>query len=325
MPEDYKKIQMKNSAGINIFPKTMAEIVAYTPAEGAATTVAAELANLRTLIASSIHMNVQVAPETFDPTAPATKADLGTIYLVENDKSAAGTYIEYIAVKTSAAGVEPATYAWEQIGTTAVDLTGYATETFVTTAINNKVADLNLAQYATVDALNAVDKKADDNAAAIKAINDSAVMNSGITATLVGKITANETAIGTINDSDVMKSGITADKVAKYEGYDATINSKANATDVYTKGEAETMAEGKASAAITALDLPNTYAAKAATEQHIANGDIHVTTDDKARWDGKQDAIEDAANIVFKDADGYLVDVKGDKLTNIIYFEEVTA
>lgn len=38
------------------------------------------------------------------------------------------------------------------------------------------------------------------------------------------------------------------------------------------------------------------YAAKAATETHIDNADIHVTTDDKAKWNGAQAAAEATAD-----------------------------
>jgi hypothetical protein len=345
--ETYKIIQMYNSTGVEVFPKTMAEIVKYGD-----TTVKAKIEALEgTLgeLGNKIHMNVKVAPTGWDPaTATAGKDDLGTIILFPNASAAAGEYIEYIAVQT---GTDPDTYAWEQIGTTAVDLTGYATEDFVNTAISNKVAELNLSQYATVAALNVVDKKADDNAAAIKAINESAVMTSGITAELVGKITANESAIGTINSSAVMTSGITADKVGAYDAYVAV--------ERYSKTEADAMAEGKASAAITALDLPNTYAGKTATEDaikainesavmtsgitsdkvgaydayvaveryskseadaafagkeateaHIANGDIHVDADQVA-------AIADVANKADK-----VVTANG-KTLSVLYFEEV--
>ncbi len=47
----------------------------------------------------------------------------------------------------------------------------------------------------------------------------------------------------------------------------------------------KTVAE-EVTAGIDALDLANTYAAKAATEAHIADTDIHVTTTKKTAWDG---------------------------------------
>lgn len=320
MAEEFKIIQMYNSTGAEVFPKTMAEIVKYGDSTVAAkldALIAAEGQNnvleavkwngeafeitdkavdiyskvsafVNEEIGKQIHMSVEVVE------ALPTAGEAGKIYLVDEEGGMSDVYVEYIWTGT----------AFERIGTTATDLTGYATEDFVTTAISNKVTELNLSQYATVEALNGVDKKADDNAAAIKAINESAVMTSGITAELVGKITANESAIGTINSSAVMTSGITADKVGAYDAYVAV--------ERYSKTEADAMAEGKASAAITALDLPNTYAAKEATEQHIANNDIHVNAEQVA-------AIADVANKADK-----TVAVNG-KTLSVLYFEEVTA
>lgn len=321
MAEEFKIIQMYNSTGAEVFPKTMAEIVKYDETSSVKQKIEALVTaggepNVLTAvkwngeafaitdkavdiygkvsafvaeeIGKQIHMSVEVV-EALPSTGVA-----GKIYLVDEEGGMSDVYVEYIWTGS----------AFERIGTTKTDLTGYATEDFVTTAISNKVTELNLAQYATVENLNAVDKKADDNAAAIKAINESAVMTSGITAELVGKITANESAIGTINSSAVMTSGITADKVGAYDAYVAV--------ERYSKTEADAMAEGKASAAITALDLPNTYAAKEATEQHIANNDIHVNAEQVA-------AIADVANKADK-----TVAVNG-KTLSVLYFEEVTA
>ena len=333
---EFKIIQMYNSTGAEVFPRTMAEIVKYDETSSVKQKIEALVTaggepNVLTAvkwngeafaitdkavdiyskvstfvseeIGKQIHMNVEVVealPET---------GVKGIIYLIAHTGTgtAAGTggnYDEYIWTGS----------AFELIGTTAVDLTGYATEDFVTTAINNKVTDLNLAQYATVEALNAVDKKADDNAAAVKAINESAVMT----------------------------SGITADKVGAYDAYVAV--------ERYSKTEADAMAEGKASAAITALDLPNTYAAKEATEQHIANNDIHVNAEQVAaiadvankanssdveasftEVNGKISANEGAINTL----NGNVTDLgtnKADKTVavngktlSVLYFEEVTA
>lgn len=57
--------------------------------------------------------------------------------------------------------------------------------------------------------------------------------------------------------------------------------------------EGKTVAE-EVTASINDLDLPNTYAAKATTEAHIANGDIHVTAAKKTAWDG---AVADVATL----------------------------
>ena len=57
--------------------------------------------------------------------------------------------------------------------------------------------------------------------------------------------------------------------------------------------EGKTVAE-EVAAGIEDLDLPNTYAAKAATEAHISNNDIHVTAVKKTAWDG---AVADVATL----------------------------
>ena len=57
--------------------------------------------------------------------------------------------------------------------------------------------------------------------------------------------------------------------------------------------EGKTVAE-EVTAGIEALDLANTYAAKAATEAHIADTDIHVTAEKKTAWDK---AVTDVATL----------------------------
>lgn len=57
--------------------------------------------------------------------------------------------------------------------------------------------------------------------------------------------------------------------------------------------EGKTVAE-EVTAGINDLDLPNTYAAKATTEAHISNNDIHVTAAKKTAWDG---AVTDVATL----------------------------
>lgn len=57
--------------------------------------------------------------------------------------------------------------------------------------------------------------------------------------------------------------------------------------------EGKTVAE-EVTAGIEALDLSNTYAAKASTEAHIADKDIHVTAEKKTAWDK---AVTDVATL----------------------------
>lgn len=83
--------------------------------------------------------------------------------------------------------------------------------------------------------------------------------NSGITADKVntydGYATSKQDALSTAQLAAV-NSGITATKVATYDGYAATINQKANASDVYTQTEVD----NKLSALNTGLDWKESVA-----------------------------------------------------------------
>ena len=62
--------------------------------------------------------------------APATTASEDTMYqltLVPDDHASAGTYIEWITIRSGSEGAY--TYAWEKIGSTQADLTGYVVKT----------------------------------------------------------------------------------------------------------------------------------------------------------------------------------------------------
>ena len=67
--------------------------------------------------------------------------------------------------------------------------------------------------------LSALSEKVTANENAIKDINDSDVMKSGVTADTVTQVGTNATAITTINNSAAMKSGITSAKVEAYDAY----------------------------------------------------------------------------------------------------------
>lgn len=366
MAEEFKIIQMKNSAGVNVFPKTMAELVKFDETtsvkaklealdassltavkwNGEAFTVTDKAVDIYSKVSSfvsqeigkQIHMNVEVVDSL-----PATGV-AGTIYLVaEEDGLSDGNfnvYVEYIWTGEK----------FERIGTTKTDLTDYATKEFVGTEIGKKVTELGLdkldktfAPIALVGRVEAIEAKVPgyDAYVAVERYSKTeadAMAEGKASAAIEALDLPNTYAAKGATEQHIANTDIhvTTDDKTRWDGKQdalsaeqlaaiADVANKANAADVYTKGEAETMAEGKASAAIEALDLPNTYAAKAATEQHIADGDIHVTAAQKEEWSGKQDAIENVANIVYKDAEGYLIDEAGTKLTNILYFEEVTA
>jgi len=63
-------------------------------------------------------------------TLPSSSIDGNTIYMVPNNGSSGNVYDEYLYVDNN----------WEKIGSTAVDLTGYATQTYVDSKVVNYTA-----------------------------------------------------------------------------------------------------------------------------------------------------------------------------------------
>ena len=238
-------------------------------------------------IADRYHMHVEILEEL---PATATEADLGRIVLVAATVGVgvAGEYIEYIAVK------DGATYKWEQIGTTAIDLTNYATHKNVEDSI-----------------------KVVTNAAAllegrVSDLEDSDAMNSGITATKVG---AYDTHIG---NGDIH---VTTDDKSKWDGkQDAlseaqldAVNSNITAAKVEAYDSFIAEADGK----YADISYEGTV------DQHITNTDLHVTADKQAEWSAKQDALSteqlNAIADVSKKADA-TVEVDGASLS-VLYYE----
>lgn len=66
--------------------------------------------------------DVEVANPDKILTTP-TADDMYILYLVPSENAAAGSYVEYIVLRSGTEGNY--TYAWEQIGNTTIDLTGY--------------------------------------------------------------------------------------------------------------------------------------------------------------------------------------------------------
>jgi hypothetical protein len=242
-------------------------------------------------VGQQIHMNVEVVE-----TLPAEGVK-GIIYL-KADGKISGNYVEYIwtgsafeqigttetdltnyakvedlnKLDARVVAVEGKVATWDGYAGQISAIDGRVTtlEGKVTT-LEGKVTTLEGEMDAVEGRLDVVEPKVEQNikdiaknAADIKTINESAVMTSGITAELVGKITANEGAfanyytkdeadakfetienvnavkedvaknaadIKTINESAVMTSGITADLVGKI-----TAN-EANFANYFTKAE----------------------------------------------------------------------------------------
>lgn len=125
-------------------------------------------------------------------------------------------------------------------------------------------------------------------------------------ATMSDVNTAKSAVVGNDDDLSGVNTVKGAKKYAEEKAGEALASAKSYAdglvgTDSAIAGRVTALegkhAEGKTvaqevTAGIEALNLANTYAAKKATEDHIANADIHVTAANKIAWDGAVSNVE---------------------------------
>lgn len=71
------------------------------------------------------------------------------LYLEPNTDAASGSYIEYITIRSGEEGAY--TYAWEQIGSTEMDVTGFVTESALATALEPYAKTADLGELAAMD------------------------------------------------------------------------------------------------------------------------------------------------------------------------------
>lgn len=92
------------------------------------------------------------------PSVTASKDTMYKIYMVADAQASAGTYIEWITIRS---GAEDAyTYAWEKIGSTKTDLSGYISNTITIAGIrlNKDISVSELQKALTLGAMAYVDK-----------------------------------------------------------------------------------------------------------------------------------------------------------------------
>ena len=126
------------------------------------------------------------------PSVAASKDTMYKIYMVADAQASAGTYIEWITIRSGAENAY--TYAWEKIGSTKTDLSGYVSNTITIAGIrlNN---DISVSELQTALELKAF-AYATKGTATVAAKTVSGVKATGTsTGSISGDIAYNETAI----------------------------------------------------------------------------------------------------------------------------------
>lgn len=289
---DYNVIQMKNKAGAALFPKTKINLV-----EGAE-------AFVNGLIANQIHMNVAVVD------ALPAEGVAGKIYLVAKKGEAGNVHNEYLWINGK----------WELIGDTAVSLTGYATESFVNTAISNKVTELNLAQYAKAADLTALDGR-------VATVEDKVDTWDGY----AGQISAIEGRVNTLEGemATVQEFVEGADDAYAAKSYEQTVDDHIADTVKHITAEERTAWNGK-QAALTEAQLAavNSGITEELVGKITANETAISNVYTKTEADDKFETIENV-NAVKEDIAKNAADIKtineSDVMTSGITSTKVTA
>ena len=126
------------------------------------------------------------------PSVAASADTMYKIYLVPSDDAAAGSYIEYITIRSGAEGAY--TYAWEAIGNTKVSLTGYV-PTSTTIATLKLDHNITVAELQTALGLKAFAYAAKGTATVVAKTVSGVKATGTSTGSLTGDVAYDETAI----------------------------------------------------------------------------------------------------------------------------------
>ena len=175
---------------------------------------------------------IDAAGTAAGPSVAASADTMYKIYLVPSDDAAAGSYIEYITIRS---GVEGAyTYAWEAIGNTKVSLSGYVptTTTIATIALDHNITVTGLQTALKLGAMAYADKASGSGTVQtidsitmkpVTVAGNAAVTSKAADATLTK---ANYTPAGTISGSAISGGSIAVtlkDSTTKTEAELSTI------------------------------------------------------------------------------------------------------
>ena len=175
---------------------------------------------------------IDAAGTSTGPSVTASADTMYKIYMVPSDDATAGSYIEYITIRSGAEGAY--TYAWEAIGNTKVSLSGYVptTTTIATIALDHNITVDELQNALELGAMAYADKASGSTTVQtidsitmkpVTVAGNAAVTSKAADATLTK---ANYTPAGTISGSAISGGSIAVtlkDSTTKTEAELSTI------------------------------------------------------------------------------------------------------
>lgn len=218
-------------------------------------------------------------------TGPASVASADTmykIYMVADDGASAGFYIEWITIRSGEEGAY--TYAWEKIGSTKTDLTGYVSKetTIAGIALDKNISVADLQKALKLGAMAYADKASGSTTLQtidsitmkeVTVAGNAAVTSKAADATLTK---ADYTPSGTIN-SDAIKGGT----VTVTLGDSATKTEATLSTSEFTPAGTIAAKEGGSFSALKTATLGEVETGGVQIEGTISSPAISLTAADK--------------------------------------------
>ena len=215
---------------------------------------------------------------------PATAASADTmykIYMVSDEGASAGSYIEWITIRSGAEGAY--TYAWEKIGSTKTDLTGYVSKetTIAGIALDKNISVADLQKALSLGAMAYADKASGSGTVQtidsitmkeVTVAGNAAVTSKAADATLTK---ANYTPAGTITGSAI--SGGSIDVTLK----DSTTKTEAElSTITYTPAGTIAAKEGGSFSALKTATLGEVESGGVLVEGTVSAPAITLTSEE---------------------------------------------
>lgn len=216
---------------------------------------------------------------------PATAASADTmykIYMVSDEGASAGSYIEWITIRSGAEGAY--TYAWEKIGSTKTDLTGYVSKetTIAGIALDKNISVADLQKALSLGAMAYADKASGSGTVQtidsitmkeVTVAGNAAVTSKAADATLTK---ANYTPAGTISGSAISGGSIAVTLK------DSTTKTEADlGTTTYTPTGTIAAKEGGSFSALKTATLGEVETGGVLIEGEISAPAISLTAADK--------------------------------------------